>query len=69
MMRQQLNFSCPDHDNPMDCPDAVVVKMRNGDFGLPVRDGENSNASSYIVINFCPWCGAGLPRTPKAREG
>jgi len=35
--------------------DSVVTKSRD-DFGLPIHDGGNS----YIVINYCPWCGSKL---------
>lgn len=34
------------------CPDVVIEQYKN-DVGLPVKDG----GSSYIKINFCPWCG------------
>lgn len=48
--------ACPDHgDNWLDCPDYVVAKVKDR-FGLPVRDG----GSSYIAIDFCPWCGSRL---------
>ena len=35
--------------------DSVVTKRR-GNFGLPIHDGGNS----YILINYCPWCGSKL---------
>jgi hypothetical protein len=48
-------LDCPDHTDPWDCPDVLVVKLRNG-FGLPIRDG----GCSYVRITHCPWCGKPL---------
>ena len=62
MMRQQIERRCDLHPDPMDCPDCVVVRFRSGRFGLPVRDGMESRASSIIHISFCPWCGTELPK-------
>jgi hypothetical protein len=31
----------------------MLIKTKDGNFGIPVRDG----GSSYIKIDFCPWCG------------
>lgn len=38
--------------------DEIIVyipKLR--EYGIPVHDG----GSSYMTINFCPWCGKPLP--------
>ena len=57
---------CELHDDPMDCPDIVVVKNFDGkDYGIPIRDGENSEAHSCITFNNCPWCGISLKRRNK----
>lgn len=32
------------------------------EYGIPVRE---SNPSSYIVIEFCPWCGKRLPTSKR----
>lgn len=32
------------------------------EYGIPVRDGKSS---SYIVIEFCPWCGKKLPSSKR----
>jgi hypothetical protein len=48
----RVTQTCEDHPNPWDCPDIMIVKKDKG-YGLPVRDG----GSSYIKIEFCPWCG------------
>lgn len=57
VMRGQVELECPDHTDPVDCPDAVVVRSMKGDFRFPIRDG----GSSFIGANFCPWCGRRLP--------
>ena len=49
--------TCPDHADPFDCPDRVVVRFRDGSYGLPIRDG----GTSAIGIAHCPWCGSRLP--------
>lgn len=56
MMNRQLNMSCSEHDNLADCPDAIIVVGRNGEYRLPIHDG----GSSSFVAHFCPWCGSDL---------
>ena len=54
-MKAQIEHKCETHD-PFDCPDKVVVRVTDTEgrgYGLPVHDG----GSSYIRINYCPWCG------------
>ena len=55
-MRYHATQTCPDHADPFDCPDRVVVRSANGDYGLPIHDG----GSSVIGIDHCPWCGTRL---------
>jgi hypothetical protein len=31
------------------------------EYGIPVLDG----GTSYIALNFCPWCGAKLPASKR----
>ena len=63
MLRSNVENACDQHDDRRDCPDALVdFNQRSGFYGLFVRDGENGSASSVIVISFCPWCGAKLPK-------
>lgn len=50
-------YRCPDHPDPYDCPDNVVVRAKDGSFGLPIHDG----GGSHIAISHCPWCGSELP--------
>jgi hypothetical protein len=57
-MALHASHNCPDHSDPFDCPDSVIIRHRDGSFGLPVHDG----GSSSIGINRCPWCATTLPR-------
>lgn len=59
-LRGQVEAICPDHPDPWDCADAVVVRLLDGSYGLPVHDG----GSSWITISHCPWCGSVLPAPP-----
>jgi hypothetical protein len=62
-MRARVEYRCPDHTDPYDCPDTLVVKRTDGSFGLAIHDG----GSSAVGIRFCPWCGATLPTPPSGR--
>jgi hypothetical protein len=60
-MRRQIQFTCPDHAGPFECPDALVVRVKaTGEYGIVVRDGPDGSGSSYVVIDYCPWCGKTL---------
>lgn len=57
-------MTCNRHPDPFQCPDRLVVYVPKFDeYGLIVHDG----GSSYIVIKFCPWCGARLPPSKRDR--
>jgi hypothetical protein len=57
-MRAQLNWACEHHAAASDCPDALVGRFGPlRCYGLYVHDG----GSSFVEIQFCPWCGARLP--------
>jgi hypothetical protein len=65
MMRNQLETRCADHPDPFDCPDNLIFYSAKTDkFGLIIHDG----GSSYIAIQHCPWCGAGLKGGQPARQ-
>ena len=49
-----VTAKCDKHDD-WECPDKVIVATKSG-YGLPIRDG----GSSFIQINFCPFCGTNL---------
>jgi hypothetical protein len=60
-MRAQLDAVCATHSSAADCPDRLVGRFGvQGTYGLYVHDG----GSSYVGINFCPWCGARLAVDP-----
>jgi ribosomal protein S27AE len=61
-MAFEFEQTCADHPDRWDCADALIgywPKSRR--YGLIVHDG----GSSMVVIRFCPWCGADLPRFAK----
>ena len=41
---------------------AILYSAKFGEYGIPVLDG----GSSYITLEFCPWCGTKLP--PSKRD-
>jgi hypothetical protein len=63
-MQAQVEFTCPDHPEQDDCPDALISYFaKRREYGLRIHDG----GSSSIAINFCPWCGAKLSDSLRAR--
>jgi hypothetical protein len=45
-----------------DCPDNLITYVSKMDeYGIVIHDG----GSSYIKIEFCPWCGAKLPESKR----
>lgn len=36
---------------------SIVFLEKFQEYGVPIRDG----GSSYLLMNYCPWCGARLP--------
>jgi hypothetical protein len=56
------NFKCSEHPDIFACPDNVVLfKPCPRQYGLIVHDG----GSSFIEIEFCPWCGSSLQERNK----
>ncbi len=55
MMAGQLAWKCDHHEGPFDCPDALVLKVKQS-YGLIIHDG----GRSLVEIQHCPWCGAKL---------
>lgn len=41
----------------------VYYSSKFNEYGLPIYDGENGRATSYILIRYCPWCGGKLPKS------
>lgn len=69
-----VKFCCEDMKNNTYCTDQdwvadngdkedkiIYYVSRFDEYGIPVRDGEEAVSSSYIGIDFCPWCGRKLP--------
>ena len=44
-----------------DCMVVYISKFR--EYGLPIHDG----GSSFLQINYCPWCGTALPDSLRER--
>lgn len=56
-MTKRIEHKCEQHKSPFECPDSIVVYSDNNKkYGIIIHDG----GSSYIVIDFCPWCGKSL---------
>ena len=63
-MAQQVNWSCNEHPEPFDCPDALVnFAARFQEYALIIHDG----GRSAVAITFCPWCGRRLPDSVRDR--
>jgi hypothetical protein len=63
-MTAALRFECAQHADPFECPDSLVVYNEVFDeYGLIVHDG----GPSYVLIDFCPWCGMRLPESQRDR--
>ena len=58
----QVTIKCPDHPEPTDCPDIIIVYYAKFDeYSIAVRDG----GSSAVAIRYCPWCGIELPKSKR----
>ena len=36
---------------------SIIFVPQYREYGVPIRDG----GSSYLLMKYCPWCGAALP--------
>lgn len=63
-MDRDLNQKCKIHESRSDCPDALMAYVRGG-YGLQDHDG----GSSFIEIQYCPWCGSKLPKIRHTDKG
>ncbi|MBQ8575399.1 MAG: hypothetical protein IJ447_05060 [Clostridia bacterium] len=43
----------------------IYYSSKFNEYGIPIHDGENGRASSYILIEYCPWCGKELPESKR----
>lgn len=56
-MKYHIEYKCDIHENPFDCPDKIInYSTKQNNYGIIIHDG----GSSYIEIEFCPWCGKKL---------
>lgn len=54
-MGEHINQKCHIHKDPFECPDKLIhYNEKDDEFGIIIHDGGHS----YIVIDFCPWCGS-----------
>jgi hypothetical protein len=60
---EQVTHRCPQHPDPRDCPDVLVLPAA-GAYGLPIRDG----GAAVSLIRYCPWCGTRLPEPRPAPD-
>ena len=59
-MEEHLKFDCSQHKDVFECPDALIYySARFDEYGLIMHDG----GTSYIIIEYCPWCGAKMPES------
>ena len=65
ILKHAAEYKCQEHVNPFDCPDQVVIRNDLGDFGLLVR---NPKSPLVTLIYYCPWCGAKLGLSDKAKK-
>jgi hypothetical protein len=62
MMRLKIENVCDQHPDRRACPDTVIDYSPSSDsYGLPIHDGEDGFAASWIKISYCPWCATKLP--------
>jgi hypothetical protein len=56
-MKEHIESKCEQHEDRFDCPDAIIhFSKTHKTYGIIIHDG----GSSYIKIDFCPWCGKKL---------
>ncbi len=41
----------------------IWYSSKFNEYGLPIYDGINGTATSYVLIQHCPWCGKALPES------
>ncbi len=56
MMKSYSTFTCKSCKDEFECPDSLIYRAQDGDYGIIIHDG----GQSYISIEYCPWCGSEL---------
>lgn len=63
-MRNQLSHECDRRSDIYECPDCLIEYFDKFDeYGIIVHDG----GSSFLCIQYCPWCGHRLPESKRDR--
>ena len=63
-MKEAVETVCDQHADPFDCPDVLLYYTPKFDeYGIIVHDG----GSSFLGIDYCPWCGSKLPESKRNR--
>ena len=62
-MLENIYYTDNNKDNQTD--KVVYYSSKFNEYGLPIHDGENGRATSYIQIQHCPWCGKKLPESQR----
>ena len=61
-MKRDIEYECEKHDNIFDCYDHLICYNDVFDeYGIIIHDG----GSSYVLINYCPFCGKKLPHSKR----
>lgn len=60
-MKRNVEARYKMHPDPFDCPDNLIHcgcsrLRRRYEYGIIIHDG----GGSFVLINYCPWCGADL---------
>jgi hypothetical protein len=64
-MMEAVTSECPDHKDQFDCPDCVIhYAEKSPEYGIIIHDG----GTSFIVIQFCPWCGKRLSNGKSTKD-
>lgn len=63
-MKENVEYRCETHPDPFECPTSVMFYERRFDeYGLVIHDG----SGDFVIIQYCPWCGARLPASKRDR--
>lgn len=66
-LRDHVEFRCDVHPEAASCADYLIGYNQTFDeYGLWIHDGADGEPSSWIVIQYCPFCGAKQP--PNRRD-
>lgn len=64
MNNKVLDLNNGDEDLKKDENRVILFSSAFREYGIPVMDGK-VYSSSYILIEYCPWCGKRLPESKR----